>query len=150
MGCTPACLLAVACLPAVQHHNPAAKPSADPPLRASLPPLSPLLLSVCRDEDEAARALQGFQGRYYAGKPIAVEFSPVTDFREATCRQYEENCCSRGGYCNFMHVRPVSRDLRKQVGAPEPRRERWAAGHEAVRLVWEALRAGMTQLPVTD
>lgn len=50
-----------------------------------------------------------------AGKPIVAEFSPVTDFREATCRQYEENNCSRGGYCNFMHVRPVSRDLRKQV-----------------------------------
>jgi len=27
-----------------------------------------------------------------------VEFSPVTDFREATCRQYEENTCTRGGY----------------------------------------------------
>ncbi|KAL4451703.1 hypothetical protein ABPG75_007365 [Micractinium tetrahymenae] len=68
-----------------------------------------------RDEEEAARALQGMQGRYYAGKPIVAEFSPVTDFREATCRQYEENNCSRGGYCNFMHVRPVSRDLRKQL-----------------------------------
>jgi splicing factor U2AF subunit len=68
-----------------------------------------------RDEEEAARALQGMQGRYYAGKPIVVEFSPVTDFREATCRQYEENSCSRGGYCNFMHVRPVSRELRKQL-----------------------------------
>ncbi|KAI3437796.1 hypothetical protein D9Q98_000243 [Chlorella vulgaris] len=68
-----------------------------------------------KDEEEAARALQGMQGRYYAGKPIVVEFSPVTDFREATCRQYEENNCSRGGYCNFMHVRPVSRDLRKQM-----------------------------------
>ncbi|KAG7667462.1 hypothetical protein Ndes2526B_g03468 [Nannochloris sp. 'desiccata'] len=67
-----------------------------------------------RDEEGAARALQGFQGRYYAGKPIQVEFSPVTDFRESTCRQYEEGTCSRGGYCNFMHVRPVSRELRKQ------------------------------------
>jgi splicing factor U2AF subunit len=67
-----------------------------------------------RDEEGAARALQGFQGRYYAGKPIQVEFSPVTDFRESTCRQYEEGTCGRGGYCNFMHVRPVSRELRKQ------------------------------------
>ena len=40
----------------------------------------------CRDEEAAARALQGLQGRYYAGKPIMVEFSPVTDFRESTCR----------------------------------------------------------------
>jgi len=84
----------------------------------SLPFISPspsLRPSARRDEEEAARALQGMQGRYYAGKPIVVEFSPVTDFREATCRQYEENNCSRGGYCNFMHVRPVSRELRKQV-----------------------------------
>ena len=68
-----------------------------------------------RDEDGAARALQGFQGRYYAGKPIQVEFSPVTDFRESTCRQYEEGTCGRGGYCNFMHVRPVAKELRKQL-----------------------------------
>ncbi|KDD73606.1 hypothetical protein H632_c2013p0, partial [Helicosporidium sp. ATCC 50920] len=68
-----------------------------------------------RDEEGAARALQGLQGRYYAGKPLHVEFSPVTDFREATCRQYEEGTCTRGGYCNFMHLRPVSRDLRKQL-----------------------------------
>lgn len=68
-----------------------------------------------RDEEAAARAHQGLQGRFYAGKPIQVEFSPVTDFRESTCRQYEEGTCNRGGYCNFMHVRPVSRDLRRQL-----------------------------------
>ncbi|MCD7460382.1 hypothetical protein HAX54_043415 [Datura stramonium] len=39
------------------------------------------------------------------GRPIIVDFSPVTDFREATCRQYEENVCNRGGYCNFMHLK---------------------------------------------
>lgn len=68
-----------------------------------------------RDEEAAARALQLFQARFYAGKPIVAEFSPVTDFREATCRQYEEGTCGRGGYCNFMHVRPVSKQLRKQL-----------------------------------
>lgn len=67
------------------------------------------------DEHDAAKAAEGLTGRYYAGKPITVEFSPVTDFKEATCRQYEEGKCGRGGYCNFMHVRPVARDLRKQL-----------------------------------
>lgn len=62
-----------------------------------------------RDEDAAARAMASLQGRFYAGRPIMIEFSPVTDFREATCRQYEENTCTRGGYCNFMHLRPISR-----------------------------------------
>ena len=67
------------------------------------------------DEDAAARAAAGLQGRYYAGKPLVVEFSPVTDFKESTCRQYEEGKCNRGGFCNFMHVRSVHRDLRKQL-----------------------------------
>lgn len=59
------------------------------------------------DEDDAMKAKQSLDGRYYMGRPIKCEFSPVTDFRESTCRQYEENTCTRGGYCNFMHVRPI-------------------------------------------
>lgn len=67
-----------------------------------------------KDEEAAAKALRGLQGRYYAGKEIQVEFCPVTDFKESTCRQYEEGTCTRGGYCNFMHVRPVANELREQ------------------------------------
>eukprot|EP00798_Chlamydomonas_sp_ICE-L_P019912 gene19912-26615_t len=66
-----------------------------------------------REEEHCAAALQALQGRYYGGRPIQAEFSPVTDFREATCRQYEENTCNRGGYCNFMHLKPISKQLRK-------------------------------------
>ncbi|KAF3589361.1 hypothetical protein F2Q69_00028147 [Brassica cretica] len=50
-----------------------------------------------KEEDQAAAALQALQGRSYLGRPIIGEFSPVTDFREATCRQYEEENCRRGG-----------------------------------------------------
>jgi len=67
------------------------------------------------DEEAASKALQALQGRFYAGRPILAEFSPVTDFREATCRQFEENTCARGGYCNFMHLKSISRDLRKHL-----------------------------------
>lgn len=35
------------------------------------------------DEEDAEKALKGLSGRYYAGRPLAVEYSPVTDFREA-------------------------------------------------------------------
>ncbi|KAK2655090.1 hypothetical protein Ddye_008142 [Dipteronia dyeriana] len=62
-----------------------------------------------REEEHAANALHNLNGRFYAGRPIIVDFSPVTDFREATCRQYEENVCNRGGYCNFMHLKKISR-----------------------------------------
>ena len=67
------------------------------------------------DEQSALNAMTALQNRYYNGKQILAEFSPVADFREATCRQYEENSCSRGGFCNFMHLKPISRDLRKHL-----------------------------------
>ncbi|KAL1198706.1 Splicing factor U2af small subunit B [Cardamine amara subsp. amara] len=68
-----------------------------------------------KEEDHANAALQALQGRFYSGRPIIADFSPVTDFREATCRQYEENSCNRGGYCNFMHVKQISRELRRKL-----------------------------------
>ncbi|GLJ22901.1 hypothetical protein SUGI_0431850 [Cryptomeria japonica] len=68
-----------------------------------------------KEEEQAAAALQALQGRFYSGRPIIVDFSPVTDFREATCRQFEENNCNRGGYCNFMHVKKIGRDLRRRL-----------------------------------
>ena len=70
------------------------------------------------DEDGAARALTDLSNRFYDGRPIRPEFSPVTDFREAACRQYETSHCGRGGYCNFMHLRPVSRGLAEAVFGP--------------------------------
>jgi splicing factor U2AF subunit len=48
------------------------------------------------DEEEASDALQGIQGRYYDGRPVVAEFSPVTDFAEARCRDYDEDQCARG------------------------------------------------------
>eukprot|EP00262_Sarcandra_glabra_P019035 TRINITY_DN7026_c2_g2_i1.p1 TRINITY_DN7026_c2_g2~~TRINITY_DN7026_c2_g2_i1.p1 ORF type:complete len:312 (+),score=47.73 TRINITY_DN7026_c2_g2_i1:202-1137(+) len=75
-----------------------------------------------REEEHAANALRNLTGRFYAGRPIIVDFSPVTDFREATCRQYEENTCNRGGYCNFMHLKKISRELRRQLFGRSRRR----------------------------
>ncbi|KAL1776972.1 splicing factor U2AF 35 kDa subunit isoform X3, partial [Sigmodon hispidus] len=45
--------------------------------------------------------------------PIHEELSPVTDFREACCHQYE--ICTRGGFCNFMHLKPFSRGLQREL-----------------------------------
>ena len=42
------------------------------------------------DENQAKAAIDSLNGRYYSGKIIMAEFSPVTDFREAKCRQYTE------------------------------------------------------------
>ena len=76
-----------------------------------------------REEEAALAALNAVQGRYYQGRVISCEFSPVTDFRESTCRQYEEKSCGRAGYCNFMHLKPIGRELRKQLFGRYPRRD---------------------------
>jgi len=63
------------------------------------------------DEEEAADALQVMSGRYYDGRTMECEYSPVTDFREARCRDFDEDTCARGGFCNFMHIKHVPMDL---------------------------------------
>jgi splicing factor U2AF subunit len=68
-----------------------------------------------QSEDQANQAMNGLNGRYYAGKVILAEYSPVSDFKEAKCRQYREGQCDRGGYCNFLHPKHVSRELKKQL-----------------------------------
>lgn len=45
------------------------------------------------DEQDADKAAKGLNGRFYSGKPIKVEFSPVTDFKESRCRLYVEGSC---------------------------------------------------------
>lgn len=42
-----------------------------------------------RREENAERAVNDLNNRWFAGRPIYAELSPVTDFREACCRQYE-------------------------------------------------------------
>jgi len=81
------------------------------------------------DEEGAAAAQKALHGRFYAKRALICEFSPVTDFRESRCRQFDQNECTRGGYCNFMHLYKIPYDVerrlfrRKRRSSP-PRRER--------------------------
>uniref|UniRef100_A0A3P9JVH9 U2 small nuclear RNA auxiliary factor 1 n=1 Tax=Oryzias latipes TaxID=8090 RepID=A0A3P9JVH9_ORYLA len=68
-----------------------------------------------RKEEDAEKAMLDLNNRWFNGQPIHAELSPVTDFREACCHQYETGGCTRGGFCNFMHLKPISRDLRRQL-----------------------------------
>jgi len=67
------------------------------------------------EEESAQKALDGVRGRYYAGRPLVSELSPVTDFREARCRQFDVGECNRGGYCNFMHLANPSREVFREL-----------------------------------
>merc|ERR1711884_844949 len=66
-------------------------------------------------ETDAEAAVKALNNRWFGGRPVYAELSPVTDFREACCRQYEMGECTRAGFCNFMHLKPISRDLRRDL-----------------------------------
>jgi len=68
-----------------------------------------------RREEDAEKAVNDLNNRWFGGRPIYAELSPVTDFREACCRQYEVGECTRSGFCNFMHLKPISRELRRYL-----------------------------------
>merc|ERR1711976_894017 len=42
-----------------------------------------------RYEEDAEKAVADLNNRWFNGRPVHSELSPVTDFREACCRQYE-------------------------------------------------------------
>lgn len=68
-----------------------------------------------KHENDAEQAVIDLNSRWFGGRPIYAELSPVTDFREACCRQYEMGECTRAGFCNFMHLKPISRELRRDL-----------------------------------
>lgn len=80
-----------------------------------------------KKEEDADKAVKDLNNRWFGGRPIYAELTPVTDFREACCRQYETGECTRSGFCNFMHLKPISRKLRGELygrgrRGPDPQR----------------------------
>jgi hypothetical protein len=53
--------------------------------------------------EDAIAAYQGLNGRWYAGKQITIQFSPVTNWKLAICGLYDKNECPHGKSCNFLH-----------------------------------------------
>jgi len=77
-------------------------------------------------EEDAERCLKALDNRWFNGQPIYIEFSPVSNFYEACCRQYEQGGCTKGAFCNFMHLKSISRELRRELygNRSPPRRYR--------------------------
>ena len=72
---------------------------------------------------DAEKACSDLNNRWFGGRPIYAELTPVTDFREACCRQYETGECTRSGFCNFMHLKPISRKLRGELYGRQGKRD---------------------------
>lgn len=71
------------------------------------------------DDTSAQRAFMSVNGRLYEGRPIQAEYSPVTDFREAQCRQFDLGECTRGAFCNFVHMKKPTRELQRKLFAAQ-------------------------------
>lgn len=53
----------------------------------------------------AETVMNALNEEWYDALPIHCELSPVESFQDANCRAYDAGTCSRGGHCNFMHIR---------------------------------------------
>jgi splicing factor U2AF subunit len=73
------------------------------------------------DEEDARAALEAVRNRWFGGRRVYAEYSPVVDFVSARCRQHDRRRCDRkAGECNFLHLRrlpgSVSRTLVENGG----------------------------------
>jgi len=79
-------------------------------------------------EECAEAAVNGLNERWYNGRPLYAELSPVTDFHEASCRQYDQGKCHYGDFCNFMHIKNPTKEVRWSLyGRNDPLEKRLAA-----------------------
>ncbi|KAJ8399619.1 hypothetical protein AAFF_G00410300 [Aldrovandia affinis] len=55
-------------------------------------------------EVQCTEAFMMFNGRWYAGRQLQCEFSPVTRWKTAICGLFDRKKCPKGKHCNFLHV----------------------------------------------
>lgn len=55
-------------------------------------------------EEQCKEAFMMFNGRWYAGRQLQCEFSPVTRWKTAICGLFDRRKCPKGKHCNFLHV----------------------------------------------
>jgi len=54
--------------------------------------------------EDALEAMKMFNGRFYAGRQLTVELSPVVNWKFSICGLYDKQLCPHGKQCNFLHV----------------------------------------------
>ena len=46
---------------------------------------------------------------------VDEEYSPLDNIKDGKCHRYEDGLCDKGGYCNFLHFKEISRSLIKSL-----------------------------------
>lgn len=64
--------------------------------------------------EECKAALENLRGRFYAGRPVDAQLSPVVDFVGAVCQELRENSCRFGLRCNYIHPKYPSQAILDQ------------------------------------
>ncbi|XP_019616072.1 PREDICTED: U2 small nuclear ribonucleoprotein auxiliary factor 35 kDa subunit-related protein 2-like [Branchiostoma belcheri] len=57
-------------------------------------------------EEDCLEAIKKFHGRFYAGRQLTCEMTPVTSWKSAICGLFSRKKCPKGKNCNFLHVFP--------------------------------------------
>lgn len=57
-----------------------------------------------KHKKDALLAYKEFQGRWYGGKQLNIEFVKIKDWGGAVCGDFARRRCPKGKSCNFLHV----------------------------------------------
>ncbi|ODV90656.1 hypothetical protein CANCADRAFT_108999 [Tortispora caseinolytica NRRL Y-17796] len=60
---------------------------------------------------DAEKAVNGLNAKWYDGRPVFARLTPMRRLTDAICVEHDENTCSRGGQCNYIHNKRPSKDL---------------------------------------
>ncbi|KAL6090696.1 hypothetical protein STEG23_013573 [Scotinomys teguina] len=78
-----------------------------------------------RHEEDAEKAVKDLNNRWFNGQPIHSELSPVTDFGEACCCQYEiEEYPGGGHFCKILHHKPILQEFKRELSKLQLKKHR--------------------------
>ncbi|KAF0293115.1 Splicing factor U2af subunit [Amphibalanus amphitrite] len=67
-----------------------------------------------RREEDAEKAVEDLKNRWFGGRPIPRRAQPRHRLPRGLLSAVRSRC-TRSGFCNFMHLKPISRELRKEL-----------------------------------
>ena len=67
------------------------------------------------DEAGASKAFNALAGKYYNSKLVEEEYCPITKISWCKCKFNDEGLCQKGAFCNYLHLKPVSERLLKNL-----------------------------------